>query len=359
MDKIKILMHTQPNITSFNAQDLNGREIASRLNSKMFEIYFIDTLGTEIDPKINKPNIHILRAATNNKFLRLYLLFKYKLLHKYHVSFYIRVFKSESMFLRLLPIFDKNRKTIHTVENMLPYPASKKYNKHAKFNALHSTMCFSISTMIQKNVEKEYGLSTSIIPVGVDTSLFTPDFNKNNKRLKILSVGTFQKRKQPELFANIARKFSNCDFYWVGEGELKDKILRKKEEEGINNLFLLNNMPHKVLSKFMSKCDIFLFPSIHEGFPKVLIEAMASGLPVIAFNKYGPEAIVNNKNGFIVSSEKEMIEKLKILIEDKELRDKFSRESVKRAKKYDWKIIVSKWEEVLKNIVNMQAYKRR
>jgi len=356
MKKIKILFHTQPNIKSFNAQDLNGREIASRLNSDIFEIYFINVLGTEIDPKLKKDNIKILNVNKKNRLIKKLQIFKYKLLYRYDISFYIRVFKNEGLFLKLLPFFDKGRKTIHMVENILPYPNSnEKYQKYAKYNALHSSKVYSISKIVRNTVQKEYGIDTQIIPVGVDTTLFSPlDFNKkNNNRLKILSVGTFQERKQPELFAEIAKKFPQNDFYWIGEGELKRKVLEKKEKEHIKNLYLLNNMQHSELSEFMSKCDIFLFPSIHEGFPKVIIEAMASGLPVIAFDKYGPEAVLNNKTGFIVSNEKEMIEKLDILIKNKNLRKEFSQNSIQRAKEFDWNVITSKWEKEIIKLVGI------
>jgi len=350
--KIKVLFHTQPNITSFNAQDLNGREIASRLNKGIFEIYFIDTLHTEIDPKLKKENIKILKAS-KSPIKRKMDIFKYKLLYKYDISFYIRVFKNESYFLKLLPFFDRNRKTIHMVENRLPYPADEKYNQTAKYNALHSDYVFPISQQVQKDVEHYYGIrGNGIMYVGVDTSLFVPNFNKKNKRLKIVSCGTFQKRKQPLLFAEIAKKFPECDFYWIGEGELKQKIIDKKNNENITNLYLLNNMPHRELSKFFANSDIFLFPSIHEGFPKVIVEAMASGLPIIAFDKYGPEAIINNKTGFIVSNKNEMKEKLRILIDNNELRKEFSKNAVKRAKEFDWNIIVKKWEDILIDIAN-------
>jgi len=352
--KIKLLMHTQPNITSFNAQDLNGREIASRFDENFFEIYFIDTLGTPIDSKIDKTNIHILNAVTSNSLYRKFLRFKYKLLQKYAISFYIRVFKDDGYFLRLLKLFDKDRKTMHMVENRLPYPnATISYQQNAKFNALNSTCCVAISKRVAKDIQNEYGIKADfLIPVGVDTSLFKPNLNKNNKRLKILSCGTFQKRKQPELFADIAKEFSSCDFYWVGEGELKNDIQRKKEKESIENLYLLDNMQHKELSTFMADCDIFLFPSLHEGFPKVLVESMACGLPNIVFDAYEPEATINNKTGFIVSNREEMIEKLHELINNPPLRKEFSINAIQRAKKFDWNIIVKAWENTLFQILD-------
>ncbi len=357
MKKVKILFHTQPNINSFNAQDLNGREIASRLNSDIFEVYFIDVLGTDIDSKLQKDNIKILKVNSKNKFIKKVQIFKYKLLYKYDISFYIRVFKNEGIFLKLLPFFDSTRKTIHMVENMLPYPNSdERYQQSAKYNALKSTKVYSISTVVQDSVKKEYGIDTEIIPVGVDTFLFKPlKFeSKNNKRLKILSVGTFQKRKQPNLFTEIANLFPEYDFYWIGEGELKIFIKDKQIEKNIKNLYIMDNMQHTELSKFMANCDIFLFPSIHEGFPKVIIEAMANGLPVVAFDSYGPEAILNNKTGFITSTKEEMIEKLDLLIHNKNLREKMSGKAVTRANEFDWNTVTKRWEDEIVKLVGIK-----
>jgi glycosyltransferase involved in cell wall biosynthesis len=351
--KVKILMHTHPNSTSFNAQDLNGIEIASRLDANIFEIYFIDTLNTPINQKLKKNNIKIISIKNKNRWLKKLNVLRFKLLNKFDISFYVSVFCIDSIFLTLLPFFDKNRKTIHMIENTLPYPnASKKYQICAKYNAKHSNHTIPISKKIQQDLKNLYGLtSNNIIHVGADTRLFKPVFEKNNSRLKIVSVGTFQKRKQPELFAKIAKQFADQDFYWIGEGELKDNIIAKKENEKIENLYLLDNMPHQELADFLARCDIFLFPSIHEGFPKVVVEAMASGLPAIVFDNYKPEAVIDAKTGFVVSSEKEMVLKLQKLIEDSQLRQEMSLNAVQRAKDFDWDIIVRKWEKTILDII--------
>jgi glycosyltransferase involved in cell wall biosynthesis len=343
--KIKILMHTQPNLTSFNAQDLNGRYIASKLDENKFEIFFINTLDENIDPKLLKPNIHIFNVYNYNKILRKLLIFKYKLLHKYDISFYIRVFKADSLFLRLLKFFDKKRKTIHMVESMVPYLGDEEYNKWAKFNALNSDYTFSISKKVRETVKKEYKIDTDIMHVGVDLDIFKPYPKEKKERLRVVGCGTLTPMKQPLLFLKIAKKFPNVDFVWIGEGELKDNILRRSKS--VSNFKLLGNMSHQELAKYFSNSDIFLFPSLHEGFPKVVIESMACGLPSIVFDRYGPEAVIDNETGFIVSNEKEMIEKLEILIKNKTLRDKFSQNAIKRAKEFDWNKIVKQWEDFL------------
>lgn len=345
--KIKILMHTQPNEKSFNAQDLNGRYIASKLDESLFDIYFINTLDKYIDPKLLKPNIYIFNALTSNKLLRKWKIFQYKLLYHYDISFYVRVFKADSLFLKLLRFFDGKRKTIHMVESMVPYLGDKNYNKWAKYNAIHSDMTFSISKKVQELVKKEYKLNTDIMHVGVDLDVFkVKEPKKANKRLKIVGCGTLTPMKQPLLFVEIAKEFPNVDFVWIGQGDLKDEIIEKSKK--LNNFELKDNMPHKELAQYFNDSDIFLFPSLHEGFPKVVVESMACGLPSIVFDRYGPEAVIDGKTGFIVSDETQMKEKLTLLIEDEALRKSMSKASIKRAKDFDWNKIVQQWEKIIK-----------
>jgi len=349
-EKIKILMHTSPNVDSYNAQDINGRYIASKLGESLFEIHFINLSNRGVDPLLLKTNIVIHNIYKYSKILRRVLFYYYKFLHRYDISFYIRVFRSDSSFLKLKRITDPRRKTIHTVESMVPYLGDEEYNKWAKYNALHSDYTFSISSKVQKTVQENYGIATPIMHVGVDTRIFRPLVPKPQKnRLRVVGCGTLSKMKQPILFPNIAREFPNVDFVWIGQGELKEVLLEMSKD--IKNFTLKDNMPHAELARFFAESDIFLFPSLHEGFPKVVVESMACGLPVIVFDRYGPEAVINNVTGFVVSNEEEMKMKLKLLIEDNKLRNKMSQEAVKRAREFDWGIIVKKWESIIARII--------
>src|SRR5947209_6410482 len=68
------------------------------------------------------------------------------------------------------------------------------------------------------------------------------------------------------------------------------------------NLFIhKQGLPHAELSKLMQSCTAFVFPSIEEGFARVIAEAMACGLPIIATHNSGASTVVENgKEGFIV-----------------------------------------------------------
>ena len=352
--KIKILMHTSPSVNSYNAQDINGRYIASKLDAKLFEIHFISMSNEEIDPLLVKKNIIIHRLYKYNKILRRALFYYYKFFYRYDISFYIRVFKCDAIFLKMKKFTDPKRQTIHMVESMVPYLGDEEYNKWAKYNALHSDYVFSISSKVQETVRSNYGIVTPIMHVGVDTKIFRPLMPKPRKhRLRIVSCGTLSKMKQPILFAKIAKEFPDVDFVWIGQGKLKKELLEMSKD--IKNFTLKDNMPHAELARSFAESDIFLFPSLHEGFPKVVVESMACGLPAIVFDRYGPEAVVNNITGFVVSNEKEIKHRLELLIKDDTLRNRMSQESVKRAQEFDWDIIVKKWESIIIRIIQRKT----
>ena len=74
---------------------------------------------------------------------------------------------------------------------------------------------------------------------------------------------------------------------------------------------------------------------------------MACGLPVIAFDQYGPEAVVDGSTGFVVNSEFVMLEKLKILLHTPGLIEKFSKNARTRASNYSGTQLKGKLEDII------------
>lgn len=87
-----------------------------------------------------------------------------------------------------------------------------------------------------------------------------------------------------------------------------------------------------------------------EGFPLVLLEASACGLPLVSFNcPAGPSEIIKNGyNGFLVplGNTQMMAEKLNILIENEEMRKKMGQKSKKLSKRFEVDTIINQWEEL-------------
>lgn len=120
--------------------------------------------------------------------------------------------------------------------------------------------------------------------------------------IMLLSVGELSERKNHEVIikALAELKRDNIKYFIVGKGHL---------EAYLNKLILKNNLNNNVkllgfrndVDKLLNAADIFVFPSIQEGLPVALMEAMACGLPVIASEIRGnTDLIENGKGGFLI-----------------------------------------------------------
>jgi glycosyltransferase involved in cell wall biosynthesis len=106
------------------------------------------------------------------------------------------------------------------------------------------------------------------------------------------------------------------------------------------------------------KADIFLFPSAWEGSPKVILEAAASGLPVIARNNYEPETVMDGLSGYLVSADDELFARLGQLLEQPDLRRRFGQAGRRHSERFDWDIVVRRWEEIFLRLSSLQVRDR-
>ncbi|WP_456243296.1 glycosyltransferase [Thermodesulfatator autotrophicus] len=122
----------------------------------------------------------------------------------------------------------------------------------------------------------------------------------------------------------MARLLPELDFIMVGDGPYRNYIEKIKPK----NLFIIGYLKGEKLAKSYSNSDIFLFPSETETYGLVVLEAMASGLPVIVSNKGAAhEHIEHNKSGFITETEEEYLKYIDLLINNENIKTKISKEA--------------------------------
>lgn len=92
----------------------------------------------------------------------------------------------------------------------------------------------------------------------------------------------------------------NIQLAFLGDGELKDALLRQTKTLGLENHVLFFGMRDDV-PEIMSCSDLFVLPSVNEGFGVVLLEAMAMKCPIVATNVGGvPEVVLDGETGILV-----------------------------------------------------------
>jgi glycosyltransferase involved in cell wall biosynthesis len=100
----------------------------------------------------------------------------------------------------------------------------------------------------------------------------------------------------------VSKKNAPLSLFIVGEGESKQNLLvQVKERDIADSVEFVGAKPHEEIPLWMNACDVFCLPSLNEGLPNVVLEALACGKPVVATNVGGiPEIIENGECGLLV-----------------------------------------------------------
>jgi glycosyltransferase involved in cell wall biosynthesis len=158
--------------------------------------------------------------------------------------------------------------------------------------------------------------------------------------IAIGSIGNLRKAKGHFNLIKAAKivveKYKNVKFYIIGEGELKEGILKMIKEEKLENFFILTGYVENVYS-YLKIFDIFVLPSLWEGCPVSLLESMGYGIASIATDVGDVSYIIENgKDGFIVEKNDylKLSEKIIYLIENEEERKKIGEKAREKIKKY-------------------------
>jgi glycosyltransferase involved in cell wall biosynthesis len=178
---------------------------------------------------------------------------------------------------------------------------------------------------------------------GVDTSIFHPGPAARPEKLNgasvvIGTVANLREEKGIDLllkaYALLQKMVGGTKLFIVGDGPQMDDLQKLSRELGVaeDTLFLIGKPD---ISNEMRALDIFVLPSYSEAFSNALLEAMSSGCAVIGSNIGGtPELIEDGRNGllFQTRSPEDLAAKLRMVVENAELRAQFQRVSAARAR---------------------------
>lgn len=175
----------------------------------------------------------------------------------------------------------------------------------------------------------------------------------------IITVGRLCYEKGLDYLVEIAngvlKKYPEWKWEIIGEGQEERKLIQKIEQYGLKEKLILKGSV-KNISECYTKGAIFVLTSRFEGFGLVLTEAKAYRLPCISFKcPSGPqEIILDSVNGYLIEcfDVSEMINKISKLIEDSELRVRFSCHSLDDTDKYNIYNVICEWKKLIKELFN-------
>ncbi|HBI83114.1 glycosyltransferase family 1 protein [Orrella sp. NBD-18] len=231
-------------------------------------------------------------------------------------------------------------------------------------NATHCTMVPSaplLSELSRVGFER-----LLIVPRGVDTTHFTPEKRSDELRRQwgadtntqiLLSVGRLASEKNLDTVVRAyqAMKSRNLSvkLVFVGDGPLRSHL------EAICPSAIFSGMRtgHDLAAHYAS-ADLFVFPSMTETFGNVTIEAMASGLAVIAYDHAAAgQLILHEQNGMLIAphEEQELFSAIGKLIENKTLRESIRSNSRQTSIEHDWNSVIARTEGIFRSLIKDQS----
>lgn len=194
-----------------------------------------------------------------------------------------------------------------------------------------------------------------IINNGIDIENFRKSESKKNIENKdlfrILCVTRITPRKGVryliEAFKNLSGNNDGISLKIIGDGDEKKELQELVKNLGIQNKVEFTGLvSHEKLPPYFSEADVFVLPSLNEGMSNSMLEALASGLPLVATDTGGTkELLEEGKNGLIVKMKdsRDIAEKINILFEDNNLRMKMGEESRKKAELMSWEKVAREY----------------
>ena len=211
-----------------------------------------------------------------------------------------------------------------------------------------------VPTITIKNERKnQYKTPIKVVGRGIDTNKFNPKYRtRKDKLVKAVYVGRIEPEKNMELLEKVFSELKDIPLTVVGDG-----TYLKKMKKNLPRAKYTGKVTGKDLFESFANSDFFVFPSKTETLGNVVLQAMASGLPVIVTDKGASKELVKDKiTGFITKDDEEFKEKILFLANNHKKRKEMRRNALSYIKKNfpSWKDIFYKqlipaYESVINN----------
>ncbi|KAI8889617.1 glycosyltransferase family 4 protein [Backusella circina FSU 941] len=244
----------------------------------------------------------------------------------------------------------------------------------------HTIACPSPST--KEILEKNGFKNIDIWPRGVDMSLFSPSHRSEKLRSRWLGISITEAREKSIILyvgrvsyekninlvidAYESMDYSKCHLVLVGHGPAFDEIQKRCVESNMP-VTLTGYLQGNDLVEAYASADIFAFPSVTETFGQVVLESMASGLPVVGLQAEGVKDLVDHGNTGLLLDTKGMSHEEKVLrykyllntlITDIPSRKEMSNHAVEEAKRYNWYEAMDCMVDMYERAMGLQSIKK-
>ncbi len=242
-----------------------------------------------------------------------------------------------------------------------------------KFLFKNAASIIAISQRIKKEYEKRTGRNIKFIPPLIPFR----KCEENRERLRdkygfgltdtiILSLGSIKKIKGSDVlltaFIKLEKEYIEkykLKLLFVGDGDIKKELAEKtKKEDFEKHVKFLGNIPYEDVSAVFRMADIYIIPSLFEGTPISMLEAMFNGIPIIGSDVNGINNIIEHgKNGllFEVSNRDDLKDKIVYLIKNKNIAEEIANNAKKDyMNNYNFETVVKQYIELYEKLNKRQ-----
>lgn len=329
-------------------------QLTTHLNSEKFEVMLI-VIGvkqkTPIQEYLNTYNMNVVYLGKGLG-MDYNIIYKvYKLLNRFKPDIiHTHLFSFAYAFPWVLC---HKVKMLHTVHNMPKFELTKKGKMLISIlYKLNKAVPVAISSIIEKQMIEMYkvkNIETIYNPVNTKRYFVERQYNKKHV-ITFINVGRMVPQKNQELliqsFALVLKALPEAKLKIAGDGYLKENLIKLVIENGIkDSVEFLGNV--KEVEKEFAKADIFVLSSDYEGLPLTVLEAMASGLPIISTDVGGVSDVVTD-NGILVEPNniQQLSEEMIRLGSNFKECEKMGNKSLENIKDFDINNITLQYEEI-------------
>lgn len=207
--------------------------------------------------------------------------------------------------------------------------------------------CYVTISNLQRRWAEYHYSRVRRIPNGVDCARFAVRKNTIKKEKIVLDVAALTAFKRPKLLIDAMRYVPDAKLLLVGRGEMEAEV-REYGKAVLGDRFELKAVPYVEMPSIYQQASVFSLPSYDEPFGIVYLEAMASGLPVVApddeirqelVGKAGITCNVTNGKAYATAIKRAFA-------------TEWGDKPVKQAKKYDWEMIAEQYRNLFEDVMS-------
>jgi len=337
-------------------------ELAKELNRRGYEISFV-TYGQNTFNKKLENGIEIFSAYNRDATSQLGVLTKAYIIYKKMKAVNADIYFYRAGSPGVIPIFVKllHKKIIKSIASDAEVTGEiiiRKNNWASFLEKMGNWIDIKLSNVVvsQNNFQKsELKKIFKVESVVIKNAFYIPPHVITDCVADcLLWVGTIRSVKQPHLFLEVAKHFPNYKFILIGgEGENLELFRNiQNTAKKISNLDFIGFVSHDKIFDYYNESILLINTSKTEGFPNIFLEAWLSSIPVVSLN-IDPDGIISKyKLGYHSKTFNQMLDDIKTLLKDKELRKMMGENGRKYVEEnHDIKKIADQYENLLNTLV--------